>query len=287
MNQRNGIVAVALSAASYGTLALFGKLAVQAGLSVPALLFWRFLLGGIVLWGVVVFTRSPVPARRVALAPVSIGVLFAAMSSAYFTALVRAGAAYAVLTLYAYPAVVVAIEHLLGNRLTRRRAITVALAVAGVALLVHPGRDIDALGIGVGLLSAMFYGIYLVMTSRVMKMMPSLSATAIVVSAMVPLFAIAALGMHQNLRPSPHAWVILVVLAILSTAIPISLLNWGIARIGAPRAAVIGTLEPLTAVVLVTVFAGEHLDALQIAGGCLLVLSSAVPDRPPAVVLEA
>ncbi len=164
--------------------------------------------------------------------------------------------------------------------------ITVALAVGGVALLVHPGRSVDAIGIAVGLLSAIFYGIYLVMTSRVMKTMPSLSATAIIVSVMVPIFACAAVLVRANLRPQPHAWPVIVVLSILSTAVPISLLSWGIARIGAPRAAVIGTLEPLTAVLLVTLFAGEHLDPLQLAGGCFLVLSSAVPDRPATAILE-
>lgn len=288
MNARYAGGVVAFSAASYGTLALFGKLAVQAGLAVPSLLFWRFFLAAIVLWAIVIATRTPLPGRKAAFVAAGMGVVFAANSTAYFIALVRAGAAYAVLTLYAYPAVVVTIEHFLGNRLTRRRFLTVALAVIGVALLVHPGRSVNSLGIGIGLLSALFYGTYLVMSSRVMKTMPSsLSATAVIVSVMAPIFALAALGLHANLRPEPHAWPIAIVLSILSTAVPISLLSWGIARIGAPRAAVIGTLEPLTAVVLVTLFAGEHLDALQILGGCFLVISSAVPDRPATAVLEA
>ncbi len=103
MNARYAAGAVALSAACYGTLALFGKLAVQGGLAVPSLLFWRFLFAGIVLWGVVAVTRAPLPSGRTALIPAGIGLFFAAMSTAYFIALVRAGAAYAVLTLYAYP----------------------------------------------------------------------------------------------------------------------------------------------------------------------------------------
>lgn len=286
MERRIATAAVALSALCYGTLAFFGKLLTADGIGVTTLLFWRFTIGALALIVLGLTIRTSWPSRQGWAKSVGLGVFFAAMSTTYFFALTRAGAAYAVLTLYAYPAVVATVEHFLGNRINASRALAVFLALAGVALLVHPGGNVDRAGIAVGLCSALFYGVYLVLTSRVMASVPPLAGTLAIIATMAVIFGVANMffGAHFSI-PSPHIG-LLIVFGIISTAVPIALLSFGITKIGAPRAAVLGTMEPLTAVVLVTLFAGEQLDLLQWAGGILLVLSSVVPDRPAVVPLE-
>lgn len=286
MDRRLGVAAVAASALCYGTLAYFGKLLTAAGIAVVPLLFYRFAIGALALTAVALAVRARLPSRSGWMKSIGLGCFFAAMSTTYFFALTHAGAAYAVLTLYAYPAVVAVLEHALGNRVTAQRLLAVGLALGGIALLVHPGGHLDRAGIAVGLLSAIFYGTYLVLTTRVMRLVPPLPGSLAIVATMAIIFGAATLVTNHSFHIAGEHIALLVVFGIVSTAVPIGLLSYGIPKIGAPRAAVLGTLEPLTAVMLVTFLAGERLDVLQLVGGGLLVLSSVVPDRPAAVPLE-
>lgn len=254
----------------------------------PTILFWRFGIAAAVLWiACAVLRKPPLPHKR-ALPLLALGVAYLGMSTAYLVTIGRAGASYAVLLLYAYPAVVALFEHLLGNRLTRVRALSVATALTGIVLLVHsPHGTLDTISIAIGLSSAVIYALYLVGSSRAMSGISSTSATTGVLSSATLSFAILAGATSGFAVPGLHAALTLGATAVLATAVPIGLLSYGITRIGAPRAAVLGTLEPLTSVTLVVAFAGERLDWVQLLGAACLLACSALRDRKATAPLEA
>lgn len=285
---RAGTLAVALSGLTFGTYGLLSKALLSTGMGAPTILFWRFAIAAAALWLVcAVLRKSPFPRGRT-MPLLALGVAYLCMSTAYLVTIGRAGASYGVLLLYAYPAFVALFEHTLGNRLTRVRAVSVALALAGIVLLVHsPHGTLDAVSIAIGLSSAVVYAVYLVGSSRAMSGISSTSATTGVLSSATLSFAVLASFTTGFAVPDAHAALTLAATALLATAIPIGLLSYGITRIGAPRAAVLGTLEPLTSVVLVVSFAGERLDGVQLFGAACLLACSALRDRPATAPLEA
>lgn len=254
----------------------------------PTILFWRFLFAAIVLWiASALLRRAPIPRNKIPQV-VFLGLAYLGMSTAYLTTIARVGASYAVLLLYAYPAVVAIIEHILGNRVTRTRAIAVVLAIVGIVLLVHgPKGSLDAFSILIGLSSALIYAVYLVGSSRVMNDVSAFSATTGVLTSATIAFALLAFFTTGFRVPNAGAGWALLAIALIATAVPIVLLNYGIPRTGAPRAAVLGTLEPLTAVVLVVAFAGERLDAVQLVGAACLLTCSMLRDTAETAPLEA
>jgi len=283
-----GAIAVGLSGITFGTYGLLSKAALASGMKAPTILFWRFLFAAIVLWiACRLLRRPPIPRGKLPQL-ILLGLAYLGMSTAYLTTIARAGASYAVLLLYAYPAFVAVIEHFMGNRLTRMRTLAVATAIAGIVLLIHGAKgSIDPLSLLIGISSALIYAVYLVGSSRVMTNVSSFSATTGVLTSAAIAFAVLAFFTTGYRVPSAGAGWAVVALAILATAIPILLLNYGIPRTGAPRAAVLGTLEPLTGVVLVVAFAGEHLDAVQLVGGAFLLACSMLRDTAETAPLEA
>ena len=62
-------------------------------------------------------------------------------------------------------------------------------------------------------------------------------------------------------------------LAVLSTALPIVALNIGIQRLGAARSAIVMSMEPFLTLVLAAIFLSERLAGMQLLGGMVILLS--------------
>src|SRR3954452_16402373 len=97
------------SAASFGAMGIFGKLAYDAGVGVLTLLVVRFVLAALIL-GAANAARRPrprLPGRRALLTALALGAIgYAAQSGLYFSALTRIDPGLTVLALYIYPSLV-------------------------------------------------------------------------------------------------------------------------------------------------------------------------------------
>ncbi|MDS0804785.1 DMT family transporter [Burkholderia cenocepacia] len=147
-----GALYVALSAAAFGAMAIFGRYAYAAGVDVLGLLIVRFAIGGAVLAAIARQRRVAWPRGR-SLAPlVTMGALgYVGQSFCYFSALQHAQASLVALLLYLYPAFVTLLAAWwLGERLTRAKAVALVLCVAGSALMVGGGHG-EPLGIALAL----------------------------------------------------------------------------------------------------------------------------------------
>ena len=118
-----------LSAACFGAMAIFGKLAYAAGVEPGALLLLRFGIAAVVL-GLVLLLRPDLrarPSRRGVLTALGLGAVgYATQASLYFSALERIDASLVALVLYTYPALVTVAAAVLGReRLTPARSAAV------------------------------------------------------------------------------------------------------------------------------------------------------------------
>ncbi len=78
--------------------------------------------------------------------------------------------------------------------------------------------------------------------------------------------------------PQLPVWSMIVFIALFGTALPFGLVLASVARIGAQRAGIVGSLEPAFAAVTAYLALGEVLGALQIIGGALILLGIVVME---------
>src|SRR4051794_10409785 len=106
---RLGSWMIVASAVAFGALAVFGKLAFDAGVGVITLLFIRFGAAAVVLWAATLRTRGALAAAgaRTVVAALALGAIgYALQAGLFFAALTRMDASLLSMVLYTYPAMV-------------------------------------------------------------------------------------------------------------------------------------------------------------------------------------
>ncbi|MFB9410419.1 DMT family transporter [Dactylosporangium matsuzakiense] len=275
-----GPVLVLLSAACFGSLAIFGKLAYDAGVSPDALLLVRFALAaailGLILWARP--RRRPRPARRDLATAVGLGAIgYAAQASLFFLALQRMDAAPLSLLLYTFPVMVTIAAVLLGrDRFSPLRAAALAAASAGtlLVLLGAGGGTFTPAGALLGFGSAIVYTAYILVSDRVVhRLDPVLLTTLVMTGAAGTLGLLAAARGGVDLSFRPVAWAWLACIAVVSTVVAALTFFAGLRRTGPSAAAILSTFEPVVTTALAALTLGESLTRLQLVGGVLVIAS--------------
>lgn len=271
-----GIVMVLLAAAGFGTIAIFGKLATEAGLNNPTLLTFRFVLATALLLSYLQFrgdTDLP-PDRQLAIMG-GLGVAYAVLTAAFFWGLLYVPAGLATITLYTYPIYVFLISTtLLDERLSALKVTALVLAVTGVGLIV--GLDtgnVDLTGVALVSIAAMAYAVY---TTGSRVAVGTIGADHLATAAMATTGAcFLAYGLVSETLFVPttgEQWGVIVGLAIVGTVVPILLFVNGLRFVAADRASIVSTVEPVVTVVLGVVILGERLSAGILLGGTLVLV---------------
>lgn len=278
---RSGVALVLCSAVGYGAMSVLAKVAYAAGANVATVLATRFALAAVCLWSWLFLRRRlrPLPPRTVA-ALAAMGACFVGNSVG---ALEHIPAATAALLLYTYPALVaLQAAALRWEPLSRRILLALALALLGSALTLGVGRGpLSPRGVALALASAAIYSVYVVAGSRVMGGVPPALASAIVITS-AGLIVGAWTILTGQFRPgvAPVGWAAIVIIAFGSTVVAIQAFLAGVERIGAARAAILSTVEPVVTVLLAALILAEPLTAPQGLGG-LSILAAALLLRSP------
>ena len=208
-----------------------------------------------------------------------LGVAYAVEAAAYFAALRRIDAALAALLLYLYPAMVAVTAALAGvDRLTPRRLGALGLTTSGAILaLAGSGTGaVDALGVGLAVLSAVLYSAYVLLSDRAVSHVPPLTVTALVATGAGVCFTGAGLATGVlELGLSPTGWALVAALASFSTVLPIAAFLAGMRLVGPSTAAILSTAELVITIGLALVLLGETLAPVQL-GGAALVLAGVI-----------
>lgn len=266
---RAGIGLALLSALAFSTLGIWGKLATAAGLSSFGALTWRF---GITAALLLPFTRGLTPAQRGQM--LAVGLLYALATTCYFSALERISAGTTGLLLYLAPAFVVLLAWAFGRRPQRTQLGAVALAGAGLALVIGlpSAADRDALGLLFGAGGGAAYALYLLAAERWLRGLPALACTAHMSLGAAAYFgALASFGGTLSVPDTPAQWGALAGMVVFPTLIATPALYGAVARLGAAQASLICTLEPLFTVLLAFLILDEPLRPTVLLGGGLIL----------------
>jgi drug/metabolite transporter (DMT)-like permease len=280
-----GVALTAVSAASFGAMAIFARLAYDDGTDVTALLFLRFLLAAACMVAVLRLRRLPWPRGRplAGLATMG-GVGYVGQSLCYFTALTLASASLVALLLYAYPAIVTVLSAaLLGLPLTARTVAALVAALAGTALIIGPEAGGEPLGIVLGLSAAVIYSGYILAGSRLAPGVGPLPSATVVMVAAAAVYAVIAIVQRPTFPSTTGSWLAVVGIAVVSTVVAITTFFAGMERVGPADASTLSTLEPVVTVLLAAVVLDERLGMVQAAGGVLVLAAVVLLARAPLV----
>ena len=202
------------------------------------------------------------------------------MSWFYFAAVTHAGSAVAVALLYTAPVwSLILARVILGEGIRPAQALLTVLAAAGVALTMAGGIKAQPVGLLFGLLSGLCYALYGVLGKRAMQGNPPMLVlfTSIAFSALVLLATALPYDAAALLWQAPNksVWLYALALVLTGTLLPYFLFIKGLEKMPAAQASVFTIIEPLTAVLLATLWLGEHIGVLQALGIALIVAAAA------------
>lgn len=163
------------------------------------------------------------------------------------------------------------------EKLTGKVVVAILLTSCGIGLLYNgkPGSTLNLHGVAIVFLSALLYALYIVGVKKI-KIIQHISREKM--SFYVMLFGL--LVYIYNLKfctelqiiDKPILWLNAIGLSILPTIISLETINIAIKFIGSTKTAILGALEPLTAIFIGVMFFNEHLT-MKIVTGVLMILS--------------
>jgi drug/metabolite transporter (DMT)-like permease len=311
-----GILLVVISACGFGSGALFAKPIYAAGVDWMTLLAWRFLFAAILSWGWLLVWPAHRRAlglltrRRIAIL-VLLGLFYLGNTGTYFAALETVSASLAALIVYLYPALVAVMSIRFARRLQGRRAWgALALATLGVALAVggiDPQKQPPFLGLALTIATPVIYATWIILAARLSgeradaeradadRGTPSppydseavnepqgtepAPAAAVMITATAIGWWTLALVTGRPVAPAQipaDAWIPLLGVGVISTAVALQTFYAGARRIGAAQASLVSTVEPIYTIIFAALLFHEALTPLQLAGGLLVIIGVVV-----------
>ncbi len=280
MKRLAGIVLIAISAASFGTLAIFGRYAYAEGVDTFTLLFLRFGLAASFMTLILILRREPFPRGRTLAQLIGMGAIgYVGQSFLYMTAIRYASAGLVALLLYLYPFFVAILSMtFLRETLTRAKIIALVLALTGAALTVGPvsGQLIGAL---MAIAAALIYSVYIIVGAGVMKRVSPVQSSTVIFASAGAVYGLFALFNGTHFPVTNPGWLVVAGIIFISTVIPVTAFLAGLERIGPTNAAMLSTIEPIVTVFLAAWLFGEVLQPLVLIGGGLILAAVVILTR--------
>ena len=278
--KHKGIICGILAAVCYGTNP-FGALPLyEEGVNTSSVLFYRFAMAVLMLAAMLLIERKSFKISGKELKTLgSLGLLFAASSITYYQSFRFMDAGIASTILFVYPVMVAVImATCFKEKVTASTVAAIILALVGIGLLYKGGEGVSLSAIGVLLVmvSSLTYAVYIVVVNQSSISMSSLKLTFYVL--LICMFSLLAYSftspdLKLMLPPSPRAWFFACWLGLVPTVLSLVFMTVAVHEVGATPTAIMGALEPLTAVAIGVMAFGESLT-FRLFIGIVLILSS-------------
>lgn len=275
-NYMTGLLLAVLAATGFACKAIFVKLAYRYGVDGTTLVTIRLLLVLPLIAGVRLLRQAPTTTlswhdRGMI---ILLGLLGYYLSSLLdFLGLETVSASIERLILCLYPTLTVLLSAwLMKTRISRRMWSAMALTYCGMVLVLAPdfaGARLDLLGIFFVVASTITYAFYLTCSPAVIKRIGAMrfAELGLTISALAMFAHYAVTRPIDTLLHQPlPVWGYGMIMALVATVLPIYALAAAMARIGAGKTALIGSVGPILTIFLSIGILDEHLSPIQWAG---------------------
>ena len=269
----------AIAAASYGLNPLFALPLYADGMGADSVLFYRYAFGLVMLGVMMLVQKQSFALRRCEVFPLVImGLLFSFSSLTLFLSYNYMDAGIASTILFVYPVLVVILMAVFfKEKVSPITMISIALAFTGISLLYQGegGQTLSLTGVTLVFISSLTYALYIIGVNRsVLKDMPIAKLTFYVLLFGLSVYVIRLKFCTQlDVVSQPVLWINPVCLALFPTVISLVAMTKSIHYIGSTPAAILGALEPLTAICCGVLVFGERLTPRIILGIVLILIA--------------
>ncbi|UOQ47270.1 DMT family transporter [Gracilibacillus caseinilyticus] len=198
----------------------------------------------------------------------------------YFTVMQQTSVSIAVVLLYTAPIFVTILSRFLFHEpITRSKIISLSLTVIGCALAIglfpFGNLSIPLISIILGILSAFFCGLYSIIGKQVSRHYNFLTTTVYaLLTGSIFILPTSGLWNKTDSFQSIEVWLNIAGIAIISTIAAYTLYTLGLAYIESSKAAILGAMEPIVAVLVGVIIFDDQLTLFQ-TFGIILVISAA------------
>lgn len=275
-----GTLFTLLAACGFAAVSTFTVIATKQGVSLAALLMWRYVIGAAVMVTFVTTRNYPRMPWRETVRFLVLGgggqALLVGMALSSLRYVTPATLAFLFAT---YPAWVTLVQIVRGaERLTARRLAALALSLGGIVVI--SGAPLAAasensnvrIGLALALGAAMVYGMYIPLMQWMQKSHPVAVTSAYAKIGSAFCFLIWALS-NQTVSANftSTAWLAIAGLALFSTVLPSVFFLMGLMRLGPVRTAIVSSVEPFLTAMLAAVVFGQSITSNILIGGAMIV----------------
>lgn len=284
MNNLRGVLYAVVSSATFGLIPLFSIPLLQGGMSSPAILFYRFGLAAAMMGLIALATRRPL---RITWPQTGTLLLLGAMYSVTALGLLRSytyiPSSVATTINFLYPlGVAIVMTLFFREKNSVWLLVAILISLVGVALLSWgdiggPQSDRAIVGVGFAGATVPTYTIYIVgvKKSRISRLDPMIQAFYVLLFSAC-FFLVYALSTTGAPLPGKwHLWQNLLLLALVPTVVSNLTLVLAIKEIGSTMTSILGSMEPLTAVLVGVLHFGEKFG-LDSASGLILIITAVI-----------
>jgi len=274
MKRLTGILLIAISAASFGTLAIFGRFAYASGMDTFTVLFLRFSTAAVLMATLLAARRESLPRGRVLGQLIGMGALgYVGQSFSYLTAIKYASAGLVALLLYLYPMFVFILSVLVfREKVTWIKIFALILALVGTALTVDP-KGGELTGVLLAISAALIYSVYIIVGTNVMKHVSAVQSSTVIFASAGVVFGLITAFNGAQFPTVNSGWFAMFGIVLIATVIPVVTFLAGLDMVGPTNASMLSTLEPVVTVLLAAWLFQERLTTVALLGGGLILVA--------------
>ena len=265
------------AAVCYGTNPLGAINLYNDGISASATLFYRFALACLTLGIMMAVQRKSFAVTRRELGILALlGVFMSTSSTTLYFSFLFMDVGVASTLLFVYPVIMAT---MFKEKVTKTTILAITLALAGIALLNRSGDGtaLSLWGVTLVMLSSLTYAVYIVVVNKSPLRMSSVKLTFYVL--FFGMFTILGytlvLGEQIQWLTTPRQWAYALQLAWVPTVLSLVLMAVSVRDIGSTPTAIMGAIEPITAVAIGVVCFGENFT-MRLAAGMVLILTAVI-----------
>lgn len=299
-NKVKGFAAGIIAAVCYGTNPLGTLELYSDGINSGSVLIYRYLLAVVMFAIVMLFRRENFKIKwGHAIRLAFLGCIFSLSSATLYLSFHYMAAGIASTLLFVYPIMTaVMMTVFFHEKVTWTTTIAILLAVSGVGLLYQGdgNEKLSTAGFALVMCSSLLYATYIISVNRWKTDMSNIKFTFyILVFGLITMFAYSLLaGEEIQMLHTPKQWLCAAQLALLPTVLSLFFMTISINLIGSTPAAIMGALEPVTAVIIGVFVFGESFSVQLgigiiaiLAGVTLIILRKQKPEVSQEVSSEA
>ncbi len=273
---------VFVGACSYGVLSTIVKFAYRAGFTVDEVTGFQLLLATILSWILVLIFGGKQAGKKDWLPLLATGLCTGLTGIFYYASLQYMAASLAIIMLFQFTWIGMLLESLRSKRLPERsKLVSLVLLLTGTALasgVMETEQQFTLMGVALGLMAAISYSLFILLSGRAALHVSSWSRNAVTMTGgLIMTFIVYPPRFLVNGAIGEGLWMYGAGLAFF-VLVSILFFTFGVPRIGATMAIILGSAELPTAVISSRFLLQEQVSLVQWIGVAVILLGIALPE---------